>query len=99
MASAGCVGFHIVCYGAVYVDYPFTSDETYLGAIGGQEQLEDASGTDYFGKLYRSNATKALLSTLRSDTQFARPDAVDATTPFTWTTGDRIHIEDTMRVA
>ena len=80
--------------GALYIEYPFQVAETWLGAVGGQCAYDDASGTDYFGVIYRSSGVRGLLSTLRSDSTHAKADGVDATTPFTWASGDKITIED-----
>lgn len=80
--------------GALYIEYPFSVQETWLGAVGGVCAYDDANGSDYFGVLYRSSGVRGLLSTLRSDATHAKSDGVDATTPFTWASGDKITIED-----
>jgi hypothetical protein len=80
--------------GSVYINPPFTMNDTWLGAIGGQVQFDDNSGTDYFGMLYRSSGTRCLLSALRADSTYAKTQGMTASIPFTWTTSDKITIED-----
>lgn len=80
--------------GALYIEYPLQVAETWLGAVGGVCAYDDANGSDYFGVIYRSSGVRGLLSTLRSDSTHAKADGVDAITPFTWASGDKITIED-----
>jgi hypothetical protein len=85
--------------GTVYIDYPIESDGSFLGAVGGSVFCDDFDGSDYYGALYRSTVSRAGLRAYEVSGSYIRGDVVNATTPFTWTTGDRLVIEDFYRPA
>lgn len=83
--------------GNVSIDFPTPADLTHFGAIGGQCYFDDATGADYVGGLVRVNTSKASVSAFNTSSTYlsaSTADIVDATTPFTWTTNDRLVIED-----
>ena len=86
--------------GIVYVDYPIQADGSYLGSIGGSVFYEDddTSG-DFFGSLFRSTTSRARLIVYNVVGTFVSQASSNTNVPFTWTTGDRLLIEDFYRPA
>lgn len=85
--------------GSVNAYFPVAADAGYLGALGGSVFCEDNSGVDFFGSLYRSSSARASVRIYEVSGSYIASDAIDATTPFTWTTNDRLLIEDYYRPA
>jgi len=80
--------------GATRVTYPVEAAEVYSSGNGGQVMFEDASSFDYCGTLFRYSSTEANIYLLDASSTYARLGSISATTPFTWTTGDRIIVQD-----
>lgn len=81
------------------ISYPVPAEETWLAATGGNVFCEDTSGTDFYGALYRYSGDSVRLGYFRVFNNQIRFDDIDATTPFTWTTGDRLMFTDWYRPA
>lgn len=81
------------------ISYPLPAQETWLAATGGDLYCEDTSSTDYYGALYRYSGTEVRLMYYNVSGNKIRADAIDATAPFTWTTGDRLMFTDWYRPA
>ena len=81
------------------ISYPLPAKETWLAATGGDLYCEDTSSTDYYGALYRYSGTEVRLMYYNVSGNKIRADAIDATAPFTWTTGDRLMFTDWYRPA
>lgn len=85
--------------GNVSIDYPVTPTYgLYRSAAGAQCVLEDSTGTDYYGGLFRVNNTQATVRVFNSSATYVTPTAVTSTVPFTWATNDRITINGVYRV-
>jgi len=83
----------------VYIDFPFPADSNQLGAVGGSVTLDDDTSTDYYGSLYRSTTDRARVISYAVNGSSISWASTNATTPFTWTTDDKLHIEDFYRPA
>ena len=81
------------------ISYPIAAEETWLAATGGNLFCEDTSGTDYYGALYRYSGTEVRLGYFNVSSNKIKFDSIDATAPFTWTTGDRLMFTDWYRPA
>lgn len=80
--------------GSVNIDYPVTADDIYLGAVGGSVFCDDANDTDYYGALFRNSTSRCNPRAYSVTGSFIAGQSINATNPFTWTTGDRLVIED-----
>jgi hypothetical protein len=80
--------------GSVTIDYPVAGAATYRAPVGGLVHLDDATGTDYIGALYRNSGTAATVTVLNTTGSYVRYSTLSSTVPFTWATGDRLVISD-----
>ena len=80
--------------GNVEIDYPVAGGSTFSNAVGGSVQFDDNNSTDFFGVLYRNNTARARIVALNVAGTYATQTAMTATVPFTWTSTDRLLIED-----
>jgi hypothetical protein len=80
--------------GNVAIEYPVAGGLTYANAVGGSVYFEDASGGDFYGALYRFTSGRATVVALNVAGTYASPTAMTGTVPFTWTSTDRLLIED-----
>jgi len=85
--------------GDIELYFPFLADDNILGALGGSVSCDDATGGDYWGTLYRRFTNRAYVRVFRTDSTYLNEDGVGTNTPFTWTTGDVLAIEDWYRPA
>ena len=85
--------------GNVSIDYPVTPVDLYQAAAGAQCVFEDANGTDYYGALFRSSFSTALVRVFNASATYVSPTAVTSTVPFTWASTDRLIVNGVYRAA
>ena len=78
----------------VTVTLPVTASNTYQVGNGGQVTCEDASTTDYWGTLFRYSSTAVGVYVGNAASTYLRFTSLSGSVPFTWTTGDRLVIQD-----
>jgi len=84
--------------GDVMFYFPFADAETYTAAANAQVWCEDSSGSvDRYGSLYRWATNRAKVAVYLVSGSYVGADFVDATTPFTWASGDRLIITGSVR--
>ena len=76
--------------GNPFLTWPVEATTSRQGAMSSFAFFEDDTGAAYYGRLFRSNATRGGLRVFDSSGSYVTATAISATIPFTWTTGDRI---------
>jgi len=80
--------------GDVKVSLPLEADEIYLGGVGGGCHYEQSGSPDYWGPIFRWATTAVAPSVLVTNSTYGSYDLINASVPFTWTTGNILTIED-----
>ena len=77
------------------ITYPVTASDVRLSGNGGQVFFEDNTGADFVGNLYRYNTQEVRIYIMDTATySYPRVVPISSTIPFSWTTDDRIIIQD-----
>lgn len=78
--------------GLIYMDYPVSTTSLDPGTIIGSCRLSDSSPTTLvMGAIQHSSASQVAFHALLANTTYVERGTTNATTPFTWASGDRIH--------
>lgn len=86
--------------GAIYVDFPITGANTSNNeSIAGTATLLDAGTLIYTANCVQNNGTLLRIECIATNGTYAYQVGTNATTPFTWTTNDRIILNYIYEVA